>query len=331
MFKARACPTPLTSRQGTPVRVVGLLVGALLLGLHPGVSGHAAPPQRLNSVTTRTEAGVTTVVIETTEPVAYVTAQPDPLTLVIDLRNVAPGQAKASPVSGAVANVAFEAITADDGTAVVRVRLLLTQPIKPQVRSKWNTVIVEFGQRQVSAATPAAAEVKPAAKPVVKPAVNNPKASPDTAVPAVVTTPAPAAPAPVPSTPVKSVALSAAPAASATTPAGAATLTKVESNVGPGGTRIVFTGTGALTVGTVEPAKDLPPRLVVDFPGAQFTVPALTAVGKGPVDRIRVAMNSRQPMVTRAVIDLKYPVSHRVESRDGVVVLVLDEPAMAAP
>ena len=65
----------------------------------------------------------------------------------------------------------------------------------------------------------------------------------------------------------------------------------------------------------IEPARDMPPRLVVDFPEVRSTLPAVTTVGKGPVDRIRVAVNRVNPLVTRAVIDLKYPAA--APRRDG--------------
>jgi hypothetical protein len=56
----------------------------------------------------------------------------------------------------------------------------------------------------------------------------------------------------------------------------------------------------------------------------------VTTVDKGPVDRIRVAVNRVNPLVTRAVIDLKYPAAHRVEPGENGVVIVFDEPAASA-
>ena len=148
----------MRSRLTGPSRPAWLLVGALLLlATHPYASAGVAPAIKLTGVTTRTEAGVTTVVIETTEPVGYVSGQPDPLSLVIDLRNVAPGQVTPSATSGAVASVSVEAATADDGTPITRVRLLLSAPMRPQVRSKWNTVTVELGGRPAAAVRPATA------------------------------------------------------------------------------------------------------------------------------------------------------------------------------
>jgi type IV pilus assembly protein PilQ len=110
-------------------------------------------------------------------------------------------------------------------------------------------------------------------------------------------------------------------------------LTSVETTAVPGGTRVAFGGTGTFKPGTIEPARDKPPRLVVDFPNLRSTLPAVTPVGKGPVERIRVAVNRTNPLVTRAVIDLKYPAAHRVEPSDSGVVIVFEdrEAPQAAP
>ncbi len=91
-------------------------------------AGHAAPTARLTGVATKTEGAATTVVIETTEPVAYVAAQPDPLTLLVDLRNVAPGEVRPYDPSGAVAGVTIETGTSHDGAGIARVRMKLAKP-----------------------------------------------------------------------------------------------------------------------------------------------------------------------------------------------------------
>ncbi len=93
--------------------------------------------------------GVTTdgsaVVIEATEPVAYAVSKPDPLTLLIDLRNVTVANA-ANQVGrkGAVAGVTLEQTSAVDGRAVARVRLALARPASHTVRSARNTIRVEL-------------------------------------------------------------------------------------------------------------------------------------------------------------------------------------------
>jgi len=276
-------------------RLLRVLAGALLLGSYVHASGHAALAARLTGVSTKTAGVGTTVVIETTAPVAYVTAQPDPLTLLIDLRNVSSGQVRPGKASGAVADVAIESSTDADGTEIARVRLLLARPMTPQVRSKWNTVIVELGGGAgLAANAPASAEVL---------------AAPELTPPATEQKPVPA--------PVE--------------PSLAAALTRVDATTGPDGTRVTFSGTGTWRPSSIESARDLPPRLVVDFPELRSTLPAVIPIGKGPIDRIRVAVNRRDPLVTRAVIDLKYAVAHRVESADGAVVIVFDEKAPGAP
>ena len=95
----------------------------------------------------------------------------------------------------------------------------------------------------------------------------------------------------------------------------------------PGGTRVTFSGTGALQAGAIEPARDMPPRLVIDFPDDRSSAAGGDDHRHGPVDRVRVAVNSRNPLVTRAVIDLKYPAAHRVEPAENGVVIVFDEAA----
>jgi type IV pilus assembly protein PilQ len=275
-------------------RLLRVLAGALVLSSYVQAAGHAAPPTaRLTGVSTKTDGPGTTVVIATTEPVAYVAAQPDPLTLVVDLRNVAPGEVRPDKPAGAVANVAIEPVTGDDGTAIARVRMLLARPQTPQIYSRANSVIVQFG---AAAAAAASVPAPPAAAPVEqRPAADNKAADP------------------------------------AVRPSPGSALTKVDTAVGPDGTRVTFSGTGSWRAGAVQSAKDLPPRLVIDFPELRSTLPAVTRVGQGPVDQIRVAVNRAQPLVTRAVIDLKYPAPHRVESADGAVVIVFGAPASGTP
>ncbi|MEK6630392.1 MAG: type IV pilus secretin PilQ, partial [Acidobacteriota bacterium] len=207
--------------------------------------------------------------------------------------------------SGPVAAVSVESVIADDGTILARVRLALSEPARPVVRSRWNKVIVEFGgqtanETGVRPAAPADQATKSAPPAKTPPATSAAQAKP-------VSTPTPKAPA--------AQAASAGPVAN---------LTRIETSLGPEGTRVTFVGTGPLKASSVETARDLPPRLVVDFPNTSFSVPAVTTVGKGPVEKVRVAVNSRQPLVTRVVIDLKYPVAYRVETGGDDFAVLLD-------
>ena len=79
-----------------------------------------------------------------------------------------------------------------------------------------------------------------------------------------------------------------------------------------GALSVILEGNGRLAASNVELAGGK--RLYLDFAGVTPAVPAVTAFGQAPVERVRVALNSREPLVTRVVIDLDHEVAHRVES-----------------
>ena len=89
---------------------------------------------------------ITTITIETSDPVAYVTSRPDPLTLFVDLRDVDASGARSAVLGakGLVSGAAIEEATGADGTRVTRVRIRLTSPAAHQVRSKRNVIHVDF-------------------------------------------------------------------------------------------------------------------------------------------------------------------------------------------
>ena len=55
-------------------------------------------------------------------------------------------------------------------------------------------------------------------------------------------------------------------------------------------------------------------RVYLDFPGVSPQVAAVTNIGTDPIDKVRVALNSREPIVTRVVIDLARDAQYHVES-----------------
>jgi type IV pilus assembly protein PilQ len=141
-----------------------LVAGAALLVSPLHATGDGVGGARLVGVSTRVEGRATAVVIETSAPVAYVAAQPDPLTLLVDLRNVTAGSLPflAKP-TGMLADLRVESAQADDGAILARIKMTLSKPGRPTVRSRWNTVIVEFGTRLGDAAlAPAIANPDPA-------------------------------------------------------------------------------------------------------------------------------------------------------------------------
>jgi len=114
-----------------------------LVSASAGAGTPASP--RLKSISSRVHAKGASLVIEATEPVAYVATRPDPLTVVLDFRNVV-----TEGVANAAANVktpiAAVSVEPDDslGTPGSRVRIELTQPVAHRVRSDRNTVVVDF-------------------------------------------------------------------------------------------------------------------------------------------------------------------------------------------
>ena len=77
-------------------------------------------------------------------------------------------------------------------------------------------------------------------------------------------------------------------------------------------TSIILVGNGRLAPSHVERAGTK--RLYLDFPGVVSEVPSVTVVNLGPIERVRVALNSQTPTVTRVVVDLARPAAHLVES-----------------
>jgi type IV pilus assembly protein PilQ len=119
---------------------------AALFGNVPHAANGTAivPDARLTSLSARSSANTAAIVIETTAPVAYVATRPDPLTLLVDFRNVTtasapPALAGKSPIE----RVTVEPVDSM-GAPVSRVRIALSEPVLHHVRSERNTVVVEF-------------------------------------------------------------------------------------------------------------------------------------------------------------------------------------------
>jgi type IV pilus assembly protein PilQ len=100
------------------------------------------------------------IAIEASTPVPYVASQPDARTFVVELRDVVTAGFEdgftADP-RHPIAAVRVETSRAFDGASVARVRLTLTQPIRPRVRSARNVIYVEADR--VDAAPSAASGV----------------------------------------------------------------------------------------------------------------------------------------------------------------------------
>jgi type IV pilus secretin PilQ/predicted competence protein len=110
----------------------------------PETAAAAAP--RLKGLSSSAGRRITTVSIETSDPVAYVTSRPDPLTLFIDLRGVDVSGARNALLGakGLLSGAAIEETAGPDGSRVARVRIRLTEPAAHQVRSKRNVIHIDF-------------------------------------------------------------------------------------------------------------------------------------------------------------------------------------------
>jgi len=218
----------------------------------------------LVGVSAKNSGSATTVTIEASDPVAYVTSQPDPLTVLVDLRNV-----RASGISngvtqmlGSVAAVSVEDTSTTDGAPLARVRVRLTHPAAHFVRSARNLILIEIGKQPLAAST-IAADRNAVTNAVLQAAAS----TPDEIVPL------------------------------------ATVLNTIRTSQEGQGTVVTLTGDGRLEAGNIEEALDAP-RLYVDFPKVVSVVPNVTEVRQGPIERIRVSVNGRKPLVTRVVLEL---------------------------
>ncbi len=156
-------------------RGVALFV-AVLLATAASISSRAAgtiPSAKLTTITSREDARGATLVIEATEPVPYVATRPDPLTVVVDFRNVdAAALASAAPQArGPIRSIRVEDAESM-GVPVSRVRIALDRPVAHHVRADRNRVLVDFDRVQDSALRPAPPETRQSTQPAVQTAVD---------------------------------------------------------------------------------------------------------------------------------------------------------------
>src|SRR6188768_1975444 len=124
--------------------IVAALAMTVMASRPAAIGGAEAPV--LKSISSRLDGTVSTVLIEASEPVAYLTSQPDPLTVLVDLRNVSAAGVAGKPIADMLApvnGVAVEHATAPDGAPVARVRVNLDRAAKSRVRAARNTIVVE--------------------------------------------------------------------------------------------------------------------------------------------------------------------------------------------
>src|SRR4030095_15213489 len=139
----------------TPIVAVLALT---VMASRPAAIGGAETPA-LKSISSRLDGTVSTVLIEASEPVAYLTSQPDPLTVVVDLRNVRASELSEHAITSTlapIAGVTVEDGRSPDGSPSARVKVSLDRAAKHRVRSARNVILVE-----VDGATTAALATAP--------------------------------------------------------------------------------------------------------------------------------------------------------------------------
>ena len=134
---------------GAIVLVLGASWAAGLVPLAafgPAPDAATANVPHLKTLSAKAGRRITTITIETSQPVGYLTSRPDPLTLLIDLRDVDTAAAVNAILgaTGVVAGASVEDAKATDGARVARVRISMTQPAAHQVRSKRNVISVDL-------------------------------------------------------------------------------------------------------------------------------------------------------------------------------------------
>jgi len=146
--------TPTTRLAAFAAAVVA--AGAIVQAAAASSGSVPAAPVRLTAISSRVHAKGASLVIEATEPVAYVTSQPDPLTLLVEFRNVDGNRVTNSVTENVKSPIAGVTVEASDSTVPgSRVRIDLAQPVGHHVRSDRNSVIVDFDKpAELPAATP---------------------------------------------------------------------------------------------------------------------------------------------------------------------------------
>jgi type IV pilus secretin PilQ/predicted competence protein len=93
-------------------------------------------------------------------------------------------------------------------------------------------------------------------------------------------------------------------------------------------TALTLLGTARLVTTSIQEPKEGAPRLVLDMPNVTSSLPNVTSIKQGPVDRVRIGANPRSPLMTQVTVDLTRAAAYRVESSpDGNdLTLVFDEP-----
>jgi type IV pilus secretin PilQ/predicted competence protein len=259
-------------RFGISLFIVVLAALALLRGSTVLADAPVAGIQ-LRAISSTVDGPRAAVLVEASEPVAYVALQPDPRTLLLELRDVSSaGFANGfrPQANSPIQQVDVEDGRTADGSPIARVRVGFARKLTPKVRSRRNLIFIEAEGTVQDQVTPARSDT--ASGTVVPPAMPKPLEAD-----------------------------------------AATSLRSIESHVDVDGIAVILEGNGRLIPRNVHETGSPNNRVVLDFHGLTPAVRTLTNVAQGTVERVRVAVNSREPLVTRVVFDLSARTPYRIE------------------
>ena len=107
----------MTLSRGVALLAVSALSAAVATtdGLVSAASGAGTPAgPRLKTISSRVHSQGASLVIEATEPVAYIASRPDPLTVVLDFRNVGTEGVANATAANAKSPIAAVSVEPDD-------------------------------------------------------------------------------------------------------------------------------------------------------------------------------------------------------------------------
>ena len=147
-------------------RRLSWLVALALLANAASFAAERPASVRLVEVTSASTGSSQSVLITSTEPASYTTRQPDPLTVLITLRDVAAGDVATklrTTSADPVASVDVLDAVDTDGDPVVQVHIRLREPTVYEVRSRRQTIQVRFARPAAPdpGRAPKAADVAP--------------------------------------------------------------------------------------------------------------------------------------------------------------------------
>jgi len=137
----------MTLIKGLASLVCVALAGVLVVAASGADTTTPVAAARLKTISAKVNRNGASLVIEASEPVAYVATRPDPLTLVLEFRNatVDPAMSKGLTENAKGPIAAISVAPADGmGVPASRVTIALTQAVAHHVRSSRNHVIVDF-------------------------------------------------------------------------------------------------------------------------------------------------------------------------------------------